>query len=89
MKLWNYLQDNLENKTTEVDEKKDFSTPRSENEKKIELEIIKRNELHTFKILPKRWIVERTFAWIDNNRRNSRGNDRARGQRPQRSEKNN
>ena len=25
----------------------------------------------------------------DNNRRNSRGNDRARGQRPQRSEKNN
>ena len=37
---------------------------------KIELEIIKRNELHTFKILPKRWIVERTFAWIDTNRRN-------------------
>src|SRR5664279_1405745 len=34
---------------------------------KIELEIIKRDELHTFKILPKRWIVERTFAWIDTN----------------------
>ncbi len=26
------------------------------------LEIIKRNEMHTFKVLPKRWIVERTFA---------------------------
>ncbi len=39
---------------------------------KIDLEIIKRNQLHTFKILPKRWIVERTFAWIDTNRRNSK-----------------
>jgi putative transposase len=38
----------------------------------IELEIIKRTELHVFKILPKRWIVERTFAWIDTNRRNSK-----------------
>lgn len=38
----------------------------------IELEIIKRSELHVFKILPKRWIVERTFAWIDANRRNSK-----------------
>lgn len=37
---------------------------------KIEMEIIKRNELHTFKILPKRWIVERTFSWIDAQRRN-------------------
>ena len=43
---------------------------------KIELEIIKRNEQHTFKILPKRWIVERTFAWIDTNRRNSKNYER-------------
>ena len=43
---------------------------------KIELEIIKRNELHTFKVLPKRWIVERTFAWIDTNRRNSKNYER-------------
>jgi putative transposase len=43
---------------------------------KIELEIIKRNELHVFKILPKRWIVERTFAWIDTNRRNSKNYER-------------
>jgi putative transposase len=43
---------------------------------KIELEVIKRDELHTFKILPKRWIVERTFAWIDTNRRNSKNYER-------------
>jgi Transposase DDE domain len=43
---------------------------------KIEPKIIKRNELHTFKILPKRWIVERTFAWIDTNRRNSKNYER-------------
>lgn len=43
---------------------------------KIGLQIIKRNELHTFKILPKRWIVERTFAWIDTNRRNSKNYER-------------
>ena len=46
------------------------------NQFKIELEIIKRDELHTFKILPKRWIVERTFAWIDTNRRNSKNYER-------------
>jgi len=43
---------------------------------KMELEIIKRNEPHVFKILPKRWIVERTFAWIDTNRRNSKNYER-------------
>ena len=43
---------------------------------KIELQIIKRDELHTFKILPKRWIVERTFSWIDTNRRNSKNYER-------------
>ena len=43
---------------------------------KIELEIIKRDELHAFKILPKRWIVERTFAWMDTNRRNSKNYER-------------
>lgn len=43
---------------------------------KINLEIIKRDELHTFKVLPKRWIVERTFSWIDTNRRNSKNYER-------------
>jgi len=42
----------------------------------IEIEVIKRNESHKFKVLSKRWIVERTFAWIDTNRRNSKNYER-------------
>ena len=33
------------------------------------VEVVKRNELHQFKVLPKRWIVERTFGWLDKCRR--------------------
>jgi putative transposase len=29
-------------------------------------------EQHHFKALPKRWIVERTFAWLETNRRNAK-----------------
>lgn len=36
---------------------------------RAEVEIVKRNELHTFVVLPKRWIVERSFAWLDKCRR--------------------
>jgi putative transposase len=35
-------------------------------------EVVKRTELHTFKILPKRWIVERTFGWLMQARRLTR-----------------
>lgn len=42
----------------------------------IEVEIIKRTEAHQFKLLPKRWIVERTFAWLDTNRRNAKDYER-------------
>ena len=28
------------------------------------IEIVKRPDLHKFIVLPKRWIVERTFAWL-------------------------
>jgi len=34
-----------------------------------EVEVVKRNELHKFVVLPKRWVVERTFAWLDKARR--------------------
>lgn len=34
-----------------------------------EVEVVKRNELHTFEVLPKRWIVERSFGWLDKYRR--------------------
>jgi transposase len=36
------------------------------------VEIVKRNEQHIFKVLPKRWIVERTFAWLNWSRRLSK-----------------
>ena len=33
------------------------------------VEVVKRNELHTFAVLPKRWIVKRSFSWLDKCRR--------------------
>ena len=33
------------------------------------MEVVKRNETHKFWVLPKRWIVERTFAWLNWSRR--------------------
>ena len=39
--------------------------------KRIEatVQVVKRNQLHTFVVLPKRWIVERSFAWLEKSRR--------------------
>ena len=34
-----------------------------------EIEITKQNELHRFAVLPKRWVVERSFSWLEKNRR--------------------
>jgi transposase len=34
-----------------------------------QVEIVKRSELHTFVVMPKRWVVERSFAWLDKCRR--------------------
>ncbi len=31
--------------------------------------IAKRNELHTFAVIPKRWVVERSFGWLEKCRR--------------------
>ena len=36
------------------------------------VEIVKRSDVHRFVILPKRWIVERTFAWLGKYRRLSK-----------------
>jgi putative transposase len=38
----------------------------------ITVEIVKKTEEQVFKVLPKRWIVERTFAWLETNRRNAK-----------------
>ena len=35
----------------------------------VTVQIAKRSELHTFKVMPKRWVVERSFAWLEKNRR--------------------
>ena len=34
-----------------------------------QLEVVKRNELHRFVVLPRRWVVERLFGWLDKFRR--------------------
>ena len=43
---------------------------------KVTLEIVKRTELHTFTVLPRRWVVERTFSWITRSRRTVRDYER-------------
>jgi transposase len=40
------------------------------------VEIVKGNELHEFIVLPKRWVFERTLAWINRNRRLARDFER-------------
>lgn len=40
------------------------------------LEIVKRNDVPRFEVLPKRWIVERTFAWLSRCRRLARDYER-------------
>ena len=30
--------------------------------------VVKRNEMHTFKVIPKHWGVERSFAWLEKQR---------------------
>lgn len=33
------------------------------------VEVAKRSELHTFAVIPKRWVVERSFGWLEKCRR--------------------
>jgi transposase len=33
------------------------------------VQVAKRNELHTFAVIPQRWIVERSFGWLEQSRR--------------------
>ena len=40
------------------------------------LQIVRRSDVAGFEVLPKRWIVERTFAWISRNRRLARDFER-------------
>jgi transposase len=36
---------------------------------KATVQVVKRNQLHTFVVLPKRWIVKRSFGWLEKCRR--------------------
>ncbi len=36
---------------------------------KATVEVVRRNELHKFVVLPKRWVVERSFSWLEKCRR--------------------
>jgi putative transposase len=40
-----------------------------------EFESIKQTELHQFKVMPKRWVVERTIGWMNNFRALSKDYD--------------
>src|SRR5271154_1802223 len=40
------------------------------------IEIVKRSDLHVFKVLPRRWVVERTFGWLGRYRRLNRDYER-------------
>ena len=35
----------------------------------VTVEVARRSQLHTFAVMPQRWIVERSFAWLEKNRR--------------------
>jgi transposase len=43
---------------------------------KIRLEIVRNRDPHAFEVLPRRWVVERTQAWITKGRRCSRDYER-------------
>ncbi|OXC19946.1 transposase [Lactobacillus crispatus] len=36
---------------------------------KATVQVAKRNELHNFTVMPQRWIIERSFSWLDKCRR--------------------
>ena len=36
------------------------------------IQVVAERDRHTFEVLPRRWVVERTFAWISKHRRTVR-----------------
>jgi transposase len=43
---------------------------------KITLQIVRKRDAHAFEVLPRRWVVERTLAWITRCRRCARDYER-------------
>ena len=42
---------------------------------RMNIEIVTKRDRHTFEVLPRRWVVERTFAWISKHRRTVRDHE--------------
>jgi transposase len=38
----------------------------------MNIQVVRKRDPHSFEILPRRWVVERTFAWISKHRRTVR-----------------
>jgi putative transposase len=43
---------------------------------KMRIQVVSKRNPHAFEVLPRRWVVERTFAWISKNRRTVRDYER-------------
>ena len=43
---------------------------------KVTVEIVRKRDAHAFEVLPRRWVVERTLAWITSHRRCARDYER-------------
>jgi transposase len=43
---------------------------------RLSIEVVRKRDPHAFEVLPRRWVVERTFAWISKNRRRVRDYER-------------
>ena len=51
----------------------DFANWVRQQSPKLEVQVIKRSDdVQGFKVLPKRWVVERTFGWLVQHRRSVR-----------------
>jgi len=42
----------------------------------LTVEVVRKRDTHTFEVLPRRWVVERTLAWITSHRRCARDYER-------------
>lgn len=45
---------------------------------RVTVQIAKRSELHASRVMPMRWIVERSFAWVEKNGRLWKNGERKR-----------
>lgn len=49
---------------------------RASNDTEVDVALVKRSDVRGFVVLPKRWIVERSFGWMNRDRRLSKDYER-------------